>query len=578
MINIYNSKETDFTHNGLKVLDKCMSCSITEELNGVYELTLEYPILTDGKWQYLTEGNIIKADEQLFRIYHKVKTLKSITVNARHIFYDLLDNFLEDVRPENQNGAGALDWILTNTAYVHSFTSISDIESTNTAYYVRKNPIEAIMNADNSILKLWGGELVRDNFTIKLLQARGADRGVLISYGKNIIGIEETLDMDSVCTRLMPIGKDGLLLTEKYIDSPYLNSYPHPKIRVVEFSDCETEDDLRAAGHNYMTFGADIPPVNYKIDFLELTKTEEYKYYAILETCYLGDTVTIKHSKLNINLKCKIIKITKNVLTGRIENIELGNFKQNISDSLSNINNSVISVNTKLDTTKSVLQNAIDNATTTINSALGGYVLKRNGEILVMDTEDVNTATNVLRINKNGIGFSSTGYNGQFTTAWTLDGHFVADFITTGKLLGGAVQFDLNAGQLKITHTDGSYTLLDANGLSRYIASNKKTYKYLSYIGEVIFLNVYGAVSGTATVQLPDEFKGTNFTVLCALSGASPGEYGSVLRHFEVEFGYTYDYPNGKFSFDYVFSYWDIQNSTTDYIHANYYVSYIAIA
>lgn len=577
MINIYDSKETDFGCNGLKILDKCISCEITEELNGSYELTLEYPILEDSKWQLLIEGNIIKADGQLFRIYHKVKTLKSIIINARHIFYDLLDNFLEDVRPTNLNGAGALDWILTHTAYSHSFTSISDITNTNTAYYVRKSPIEAIISADNSVLKLWGGELVRDNFTIKLLQARGADRGVLVAYGKNIIGIEETLDMDSVCTRLMPTGKDALLLSEKYIDSGYINNYPHPKIRVVEFSDCETEDDLRAAGQNYMGSGVDIPSINYKIDFLELTKTEEYKHYAILETCYLGDTVTVKHSKLNINLKCKVIKITKNILTDRIEKIELGNFKQNISDSFSNITNTVKSVNSKVDSTKSVLQNAIDNATTTINSALGGYVLKRNGEILVMDTEDVNTSTNVLRINKNGIGFSSTGYNGQFTTAWTLDGHFVADFITTGKLLGGAVQFDLNAGTLKISHTDGSYTLLDANGLNRYVTTTAREYHYLSYIGSINWINTRGGIYSTATVQLPDEFKNTKFVVLAVLSNAFPQNYYLALFENKIE-NISYDYSNGKFSFDYGFMYMDIRDYSIDDCDASWTVSYIAIA
>ena len=211
MINLYDRATTDFTHNGLVVLSDCKSALIVEELNGLYELTIEYPLDDRGKWQNLLEGNIIKADGQLFRIYRKKKNISSITVNARHIFYDLLDNFLEDVRPTSLNGNNALNWILTRTQYSHPFTAYSDVTQSNTKYFVRKNVVEAIMDKDG-IIANWGGELYRNNFAIQLLEARGLDRGVLVAYGKNIQGIEETLDMDGLCTRLMPVGKDGLLV------------------------------------------------------------------------------------------------------------------------------------------------------------------------------------------------------------------------------------------------------------------------------------------------------------------------------------------------------------------------------
>lgn len=119
IICLYDSRCADFSNNGIVVLSDAISCSAAEELNGMYELAIEYPLDKRGKWQYLLEGNIIKADGQLFRIYHKVKALNSIKINARHIFYDLLDNFLEDCRPTDQTGAGALNWILSNTQYFH---------------------------------------------------------------------------------------------------------------------------------------------------------------------------------------------------------------------------------------------------------------------------------------------------------------------------------------------------------------------------------------------------------------------------------------------------------------------------
>lgn len=509
LISLYLSKETDFGHNGEVILSDCKSAPITEKINGQYELELEYPLDKRGKWQYLLEGNIIKADGQLFRIYHKVKNLNSIKINARHIFYDLLDNLLEDVRPTGTTGYGALEWILTHTQYSHPFISVGDVGGNDTRYFVRKNVVEAIMGSDG-IINNWGGELVRDNFTIKLLVARGLDRGVLVAYGKNIQGIEETLDIDGICTRLMPIGKDGLLLSEKYIESPYINNFPHPKIKVVELNDCETEETLRAAAISYMANNKiDIPQFNYKIDFIELSKTEEYKNYAVLERVYLGDTVTIKHSKLNINLKAKVIKITKNVLTNRIEKIELGSFKPNIATS---INNSIQEVKKDIVQVTSSYQKAIDDATTQINSALGGYVIKKNGELLIMDTEDPLTAVKVWRWNQNGLGYSGTGYNGPFGTAITADGHIVADFIDTGLLNASIIKAGILTGFTVQTATDGARVALNGTNLSTYNSVNQKTSQLdgdeLSFYSQGELAGSIRGDSNAVQINLADSSKG----------------------------------------------------------------------
>ena len=504
MITIYEGNTTNFNNNGITILNDCISCNIIEELNGQYELELEYPLDERGKWQYLLENNIIKADGQLFRIYNKTKSLDSIKVNARHIFYDLLDNFVESVSLYNTTGANALYAVLNNTQYEHKFSSTSDINGSYTTMYVYQNPVEAIMG-NNGIINIWGGGLERDNFTIRYKTAIGQDRGVLVSYGKNIIGIEETLDVDGVCTRLLPIGKDGLTLSEKYIDSQYINNYPHPKIRMVEFSDAETESALRTIAQQYMSFNnIDIPSANYKVDFIELSKTEEYKNYSVLETVYLGDTVTIRHSKLNINLKAKVIKTVKNVITGRTEKIELGSFKVNLATS---INNSIQTVKQEIVTAKSNLQTAIDNATTQINSALGGYVVKRNGELLIMDTEDINTATKVWRWNQNGLGYSSTGYNGQFATAITSSGSIVADFITTGVLDAAIVK----TGTL--TSEDSTITVnLDNNTLH---IGNKLIFDGVNLtLGTGVTLNwsqINGASSAVTTIT-NDTLSTTNVT------------------------------------------------------------------
>lgn len=462
MICIYDSKETNFNNNGLVALSDCKSFYTTEKLNGEYEVEFEYPLDNKGKWKYILENNIVKNSEgQLFRIYYKNKTLSGIKANARHIFYDLLDNFLEDVRPTEIGGANALDWILTRTQYTHSFKSTGDVGGSGTRYFIRKNVVEAILGKEG-IINTWGGEIVRDNFTIKLLQARGLDRGALVAYGKNIQGIEETLDIDGICTRLMPKGKDGLLLSEKYIDSPYINNFPHPKIKMVEFSDIEDEETLRSVATEYMISNKiDIPIANYKVDFIELSKTVEYKNYAILERVYEGDIVTIRHSKLGMDLKAKVISIKKNDLTKRIEKIELGSFKDNLATT---INKSIQEVKKEIEQSTTFLEEAIDNATNLINNALGGYVVKRNGELLIMDTEDIMTATKVWRWNQGGLGYSKTGYNGPYETAITQDGSIVANFITTGILNAGLIKTGLLQsfnGSTWINMEDGTFKFGD---------------------------------------------------------------------------------------------------------------------
>ena len=476
MINVYDSKEIDFSKNGLIVLSDCISCNINEELNGLYELELEYPLDENGKWKQLLEGNIIKADSQLFRIYHKIKTLNIIKVNCRHIYYDLLDNFLEDITLTNINGAGALDLMLTNTQYAHSFTSLSDVSILANKQFIRKNVVESIMGTDGLINNI-GGELVRDNFNIKLLGTRGLDRGVLVAYGKNVQGIEETLDTDGICTRLMPVGKDGLLLTEKYIDSQYINNFSHPKIKVVELSDYETEGTLRIAGQEYMTDNKiDIPQFNYKIDFLELSKTEEYKNYAVLERVYLGDTVTIKHNRLDINLKAKVIKITKNILTDRTEKIELGSFKPNLATT---INNSIQEVKKDIVQVKSDYQKAIENATDLITGSSGGNVVIRQGEdgkpyeILIMDTTDVMTCLKCWRWNLGGLGYSNTGIEGPFEVAITMDGSIVGKFITALVISGNQINGGTISGVNIKTSNTVNYLLLHDQFIDFYNGATK---------------------------------------------------------------------------------------------------------
>ena len=476
MITIYDKLEKDFNHNGICILNNCISAEVEEQLNGIYKLELECPIDNHiperNKWLNIVEGNIIKAStpqgNQLFRIFKKKKNLNSISCVCFHIFYDLIDNFIEDRRPTNATGTSAIVDLFKGTQYPHSFNVNSDISKVNTSYYIRKNPIEALLSDDeNSFLNRWGGEIVRDNFSISMKAHRGEDRGVTIRYGKNLIGLEEEIDESNVITRIMPTGlyenDTVLMLPEKYIDSPLINKYVHPKIKHIHFTELKvnkeeniTEAMVQKALRDkvkelYEIQKVDLPIVNYKVDFIELSKTEEYKDYQILERVWLGDIITVKHNRLGVDLKSKVISYKWDSISNRYIGLELGNFIKNIADSMSEqdkkINQAAESFQKALSETAKVIQEnqdsmdaTIEEVTKTMNNALGGHVLKRNDELLIMDTDNPLTCTKCWKFNMNGLGYSKNGYYGLYETAITMDGTIVGKFLKGETIQGVSLQ------------------------------------------------------------------------------------------------------------------------------------------
>lgn len=179
MIEVYKSANTNYQKNGDITLTP-LECIFEWGLDGIcqIELTHEYDDL--GRWEYLVNDNVIAAptpysDKQLFRIYKREKSDDEVTVYARHIYYDNLGNYLVDVRPTNKNGQQALDIIFSGT----KFTPHSDITTANTAYYVRKNIVEAIAGDDeNSFINRWGGERLYDNYDVYIMRQIGSDKGV----------------------------------------------------------------------------------------------------------------------------------------------------------------------------------------------------------------------------------------------------------------------------------------------------------------------------------------------------------------------------------------------------------------
>lgn len=339
MICIYDRKTTkgNFNNNGLGVLNESILAEITEELNGQYYLEIEYPA-SSKKSIYFKEFNIIKADEQLFRIYkvEKVQDIdKRIKVYANHIYYDLANYFIEDERPTNASVKTAMQKAMISDLST-IYTVYSDIIVANTLYMVEMSPAEAMFK----IIDRWGqGELIRDNYDIKILKQSGKDNGVLIKYGKNINGLKITIDTTDVVTKLYPKGANGIKLTEKYINVLNWDSDlypPFPIIKKVELKEAADEVTLRKmASELAETIG--LSSINIQVDFIELSKSNEYSKFKDLEKVNIGDIVTVRHREFNIDVKVKVIKVKKDLLTGINTKVELGqplgNFLKSIDPS-----------------------------------------------------------------------------------------------------------------------------------------------------------------------------------------------------------------------------------------------------
>lgn len=326
MICVYNrkTKKGNFDNNGLGILNECTLVDVTEELNGQYYLELEYPV-NSKKAINLQEYNIIKAEGQLFRIYKVEKVQaddKRIKVYANHIFYDLANYFIEDVRAEKAPVKTAMQKAMVDgLASIYSVDS--DIILYSTLYMVEMSPAEAMFK----IIERWGqGELLRDNYNVKILKQIGKDTGVLIKYGKNIKGLKVTVDTTNVVTKLYPKGANGIKLTEKYINVPNWDSDlypPFPIIKKVEFKEAADEVTLRKMATD-MAKVIGLSSINIQVDFLELTKTKQYSMYKHLESVNVGDIVIVRHSELDIDVKVKVIKVKKDLLTGINTKVELG--------------------------------------------------------------------------------------------------------------------------------------------------------------------------------------------------------------------------------------------------------------
>ncbi|OKZ62816.1 MAG: hypothetical protein BHV88_22000 [Clostridiales bacterium 41_12_two_minus] len=369
MIQIYSPENKDYEHNGDMTLMP-EEAEIHVILNGEWTATIEHPIDDEGRWKYITDNAVVKMPsfngEQLFRIQNKEKSDSGVSAELTPIFLDAKEDcFLVDVRPTEKSGQEALDIM---TAPNNVYTAKSDIKKTSTAYYQTKNLIEAINgNDDNAFTKRWGGEILYNNYEVIVNERVGADRGVHVVYGKNIVkdGFSETIDMTDVVTRIVPKAYNGYMIEGEapWVDSPIIDKYPTVHYGVITFDDvkmradaseddeangvivCDTQEQLEKALTDkcieQFDAGVDKPSITIEVNMELLQNTELYDDVKELETVSLGDTAHCSHSKLEIVTDARAIELTWDAVRNKVTSVKLGDFQYNFLDNASSVMNRV---------------------------------------------------------------------------------------------------------------------------------------------------------------------------------------------------------------------------------------------
>lgn len=447
MILLYDKTEKEFNTNGLGALPDFMSCDVSEEVNGPYEVEASYPV-NGYNYSELKTGRIIYCKPnpfdapEPFRIYRITKPINKVTkIYAQHISYDLAGipvlPFTANSCAEAITGLG--EYAAIDCPFI--FWTDKDVAS---KYTLSKpaNIRSMLSGTAGSILDVYGkGEYKFEGYSVKLYTNRGSDFGVSLRYGKNITSLEQDENIASMYTGICPYWYNDdqgvMFLSEKVVKAE--GNFPYENILTVDFSsdwqEKPTEEQLRARADRYIKEN-DIgkPKISLNVSFVDLVNPE----LKALEQVHLCDTVYVAFPSIGVDAKAEVIKTVYNALTDKYNSVEIGDAKSTLAQTVSN----AIETAEKAPTS-SFLENAIAHAGKLIQGVLGGHVIVWNNatkspnnpnEILIMDTDDIKTAKNVWRWNLGGLGHSSTGYSGDYDLAMTMDGKINASMILTGIL------------------------------------------------------------------------------------------------------------------------------------------------
>ncbi len=462
---IFKPGEKDFTTNGLGRLIDATRCEITEEANGKYELEMDYPAISRFS-DYFENGYQIKAkpnDLEEYHIFEIKQTFKdtftnSIVIYAQSRTYKLGNRQVRLVTVDNRNGAEAMRLIEQNMDEPCDIKLYSDINAASSTVFEARNVLNCIAGEQGSLLQYWGGEIKREPFKLSLLRRRGRDNVGTVRYGKDLKGLTIKFDWQSIVTKVLPFaelqsGADGTSqrIYGDAVKSEYINKYPDVYAQYVQFTEDQGVKDLsslnKAAGKYFTTLypGSDKPKVSIELEIEKLTDSEEAKEFAKMRNYNLFDTFTVYHKFYDIDIQTKVTGIVYDALAEKTIKITAGDIQVAFYKQQSQDFQEAIKTLTK----KDYMSNFIDYITDLINGVKGGSILQypknRPHTLYFMDTDSTDTAKNVIAINNQGIGFSTTGWKGPFRNAWTIDGILNADFIRAGKIRSDIFETSFNA-------------------------------------------------------------------------------------------------------------------------------------
>ena len=472
MLRVFSPSDTDFTSNGDVVIQATLAV-VHKQDNGDFYLELQCGL---EYLDYVKPKNIIVANTpqgaQAFRIQQVETTRSKIIAKAPHLFYDSENYLIADSYVVDKNCNDALDHLNNATDTVSPFTTLSDVQTVASFRCVRKSLFEAV----NTVLERWGGHLVRDNYNLQIKESIGSDNGVTIQYRKNLKEISVNYDWSGVCTKLLPVGKDGFTIdyvfSQQQYDIPYTKTMSFEQD--IDAADYEDEDqyqtalraDLLAQAQKYLEI-SQYPAITYTLA-ANLDKITD-----------IGDTVVVFDERLGVNITTHVLSFEYNCILDKYDQIQFGTASAKLSDLMSTVTSDInSSINENNQTLSVTLKDALTEAENKIWNALSSsYVIYEGNQILVVDALPAETATNVIRINSGGIAFSNTGISGDFVTAWTIDGTFNAQAInvinfTADLIKGGTLKLGSNLNQYGLIEIyDEENTLiaqLDKNGLKMY--------------------------------------------------------------------------------------------------------------
>lgn len=470
LITIYDKNDANnlaehlYDTQGLGALSDWLTATVSNKLNGAEIFQGTYPI-SGTNADLIVEGRIIQCyvDEnrakQRLRIYYAKTSVigNTIEVKAEPIFNDIRKSVLNKYDSGTEKITATQAWqnskALAKPAIPSQFSFSSLVDTLANVKIEKANFLEFFGGKEGSILDRFHGEFLKDNNTLRHETRLGTDHKIKAIYTKNLTGLDLEIDAQSVLVGVYPFisssseGEDEITLPEEVIFTDYVDDYPAGYVSFVDFKDKATDvATLREAAKDWLKTNIDKqkPQVSGSIELVPLRHQRGYEKFVDLEKVSMGDGVDVYHPQLKVNMSARIVEYTFNVLTNSYDKLVVGNVKTNF---LENTENNVSNlINDAIDQLKNggeisdLINDIVDHQTDMITGQNGGYVLldpkEAPSRILIMDTPDKNTARNVLQINNAGIGFSKTGINGTYDTAWTLDGGFNASFITAGEIVG----------------------------------------------------------------------------------------------------------------------------------------------